>query len=145
MKNKKYLYILLITVPIIIFFVARSFSLEYTQEIRNVEIESDNYDDPGSFHIDKSAKWVSFTEAEVNFDLNTIYKEREDEAYKDIILVIDISGSMSGSKLDKAKSDAMELVDSLLSNQNNHVALITFDSTSEILSDFTNNKTEIIK
>ena len=57
MKNKKYLYLLLIIMPIIIFFVARSFSLEYTQEIRSVEIESDDYDDPGSFHIDKSGKF----------------------------------------------------------------------------------------
>ncbi len=144
MKNKKYLFLLLIIVPIIIFFVARSFSLEYTQEIKNVEIESDDYDDPGSFHIDKSAKWVSFSEAEVNFDLNTIYKESEGANYKDVIIVMDISGSMSGTKLDKAKSDAMELVGALLSNQNNHVALITFDTSSEIISGFTNNKNEMI-
>ena len=73
MKNKKYLYILLIIIPIIIFFVGKSFSLEYTQEIRSVEIQSNDYDDPGSFHIDKSAKWVSFTEAEVSFDLKTVW------------------------------------------------------------------------
>ena len=144
MKNKKYLFLLLIIVPIIIFFVGRSFSLEYTQEIKSVEIESDDYDDPGSFHIDKSAKWVSFSEAEVNFDLETVYKEREDANYKDVILVMDISSSMSGDKLDRARSDAMELVDTLLSNQNNHVALITFDTISEIISGFTNNKSEIL-
>ena len=51
---------------------------------------------------------------------------------------------MSGAKLDKAKSDAKELVDFLLSNQNNHVALITFDTSSEIVSDFTNNKNEMM-
>ncbi len=145
MKNKKYLYLLLIIMPIIIFFVARSFSLEYTQEIKSVEIESDDYDDPGSWHINKSAKWVSFTEAEVNFDLNTIYKERENANYKDVIIVMDISGSMVGTKLAKAKSDAMELVDSLLSNSNNHVALISFDTSSEIISGFTNNKNEMLE
>ena len=144
MKNKKYLYIFLIIVPIIIFFVGRSFSLTYTQEIRSVEIESNDYDDPGSWHIDKSAKWISSTEAEVNFDLQTVYKERENANYKDVILVMDISVSMSGTKIDKAKSDAMELVNLLLSNHNNHVALITFDSTSTIVSGFINNKDEML-
>ena len=99
MKNKKYLYIFLIIVPIIIFFVGRSFSLEYTQEIRSVEIESEDYDDPGSWHIDKSAKWVSFSEAEVNFDLSTIYKEIEDGMTPE-----DLVGELTpflGKKIDK--------------------------------------------
>ena len=62
----------------------------------------------------------------------------------DIIMVLDISGSMSGDKLDRVKSDSTELIESLLSNRNNSVALITFDTASTIVSDFTNDKVALI-
>ena len=89
MKNKKYLYIFLIMIPIIIFFVGRSFSLEYTQEIKSVEIESEDYDDPGSFHIDKSAEWIRIGKERIKFDVNNIIKTKESNNF-DIILIIDI-------------------------------------------------------
>ena len=139
MKNKKYLYLLLIIVPIIIFFVARSFSLEYTQEIRSVEIQSNDYNQPGSWHIDKSAEWTGFGKARVTFDVNSIMKTVSGR-YKDVILVIDISGSMSGDKLDRAKQDAIDLTNYLLSDNHNSIALITFDSTSTIISNFISDK-----
>ena len=58
----------------------------YTQEIKNVEIQSDDYNNPGSWHIDKSAKWVGINKAQVTFDVNSVMKTNEN--YKDIILVI---------------------------------------------------------
>jgi hypothetical protein len=139
MKNKKYLYVLLIIVPIIIFFVARSFSLEYTQEIKSVEIESDDYDNPGSWHIDKSAEWIDTNKARVTFEVNSVLKT-VGETYKDIILVMDISGSMNGDKLDRAKQDAIDLTNHLLSDTHNNIALITFDSSATIVSNFINDK-----
>ena len=143
MKNKKYLYLLLIIIPIIIFFVGRSFSLEYTQEIKRVEIESEDYDNPGSWHIDKSAEWIGSNKARVTFDVSSVIKTVEGRN-KDVILVIDVSGSMNGNKLDKVKEDSSSLINYLLSDNNNRVALITFDSDSTILSGFTNNKTALL-
>ena len=143
MNNKKYLYALFIIIPIIIFFVARSFSLTYTQEIRNVEIESNDYDDPGSFHIDKSAKWTGFGKAQIEFNVNTVAKFVEDKNI-DIILVFDISGSMSGDKFTQAISDAKDLANAILSQSGNRMALITFDTDSEIVSDFSSDKDEMI-
>ena len=63
---------------------------------------------------------------------------------KDVILVLDISGSMFGDKLNKVKSDAKELTEFLLSDQENRVALITFDSISSIEYELTNNKDELL-
>ena len=89
MKNKK-IFLLLLLVPIIIFFIGRSFALPYTEEIKSVEIQSDNYPAPGSFHITKSAEWTKFSKAEVTFDVNSVAKPKQDNN-KDVILVIDIS------------------------------------------------------
>ena len=143
MKNNKYLYILLIIIPIIIFFIGKSFSLTYTQEIRNVEIESNDYDDPGSLHIDKSAKWTGFGKAQIEFKVNTVPKTLDGRNI-DIVLVIDISGSMAGEKFDKAISDAKDLTEAVLSQSGNRMALITFDTTSNIISEFTNNKNTML-
>ena len=60
MKNRK-LFILLLLIPIIIFFIGRSFSLE--QEIKSIEIQSEDYPNPGSWHITKSAEWTEFGKA----------------------------------------------------------------------------------
>ncbi len=143
MNNKKYLYALFIIIPIIIFFVARSFSLTYTQEIRNVEIESNDYDDPGSWHIDKSAKWTGSGKAQIEFNVETVAKFVENKNI-DIILVFDISGSMSGDKFTQAISDAKDLTNAILSQSGNRMALITFDTDSEIVSDFSSDKDEMI-
>ena len=115
----------------------------YTQEIKNVEIQSDNYDNPGSWHIDKSAKWTELNKAQVTFDVNSVMKINDN--YKDIILVIDVSGSMSGSKLEKVISDSKELINYVLVDTNNRVAIIIFCDKSAIVSDFSNKKDELLQ
>ena len=114
----------------------------YTEEIKSVEIQSSDYDDPGSWHIDKSAKWTGTNKAQVTFDVNSIIKTGNH--YKDIILVLDISGSMEGDKIDRAISDSKELISYLLTDTNNRAAIITFDSTSSIISEFSSNKDDLL-
>ena len=36
----------------------------YTEEVKSVEIQSSDYDDQGSWHIDKSAKWTGTNKAD---------------------------------------------------------------------------------
>ena len=114
----------------------------YTEEIKSVHIESDDFDDAGEWRIEKSAKWIGSDTAELTIKLNSVIKTGNN--YKDIIIVLDVSESMDGDKIDKAISDAKELTDYVLSDSHNRVALITFESGSTILSPFTDNKNDII-
>ena len=117
----------------------------YTKEIKSITIESDGYSksEGGAYHIEKSAEWTGLASAKVHFDVDTIVKTSSNP--KDIIFVLDISGSMAGAKLERVKNDTKELVESLLSSSQNKVALITFDSTSTILSEFTNDKAKVLE
>ena len=115
----------------------------YTEAVSNVEIEDSNYDDPGTWHIDKSAKWTGSGTAKVTFDLSSVMKTGEKK--KDVILVLDISGSMSGDKMEKMRSDAKELIRYLLSDSSNRIALITFEDTATIVSEFSNDMDDLLE
>ena len=136
MKNKK-LFILLLIVPIIIFFIGRSFSKEV--EKKNIYLNSPDYDNPGSYNIVRFADWSEYNKVRVRTTLNSILKT-EDDRKKDIIIVLDISGSMSGRKEFVAIENIYEMATYFLSNSINRMALITFDTTSTIRTAFTNNK-----
>ena len=114
----------------------------YTKVIDSVDISSSVNNDEGSWSINKSAKWTSSNTAEVVFDIDSVRKTNDNK--KDIILVLDISGSMLGDKITKVLSDTKELINDVLSNEDNRIALITFDSSSTILSTFTNDKDTLI-
>ena len=117
----------------------------YTEPIPQVSFESDGWSSstPGSWHVDKSAKWTGFGKAKVTFNLNTILKE--ENKYKDIVLVLDNSASMVGNKLERVKQDATELIEYLLNEPENKIALISFNSESTIHSYLTNDKTSLLE
>ena len=116
----------------------------YTEEVPSVIIKSDGWDSGvgGSWKVEKSAKWTSSSTAEVTFDVSSLLKQ---DKYKDILFVLDTSGSMKGERLEKLKSDTIELLDVLLENQNNSVGLVQFSSSTTILSDFTTDKELLIE
>ena len=123
--------------------VLRTFGFN-TQVVESISLTSDGFknNEPGSFDIEKSAKWIGENKAQITFDIDTILKTSENK--KDIILVIDVSGSMEGEKLDKVKSDTKELTEVVLSDSDNKIALITFDTSSAIISEFTSDKDKML-
>ena len=98
-----------------------------------------SYEDkePGSWQVEKSAKWIAKGKARVTFDVDTTLMTKDKD--KDIILVLDTSDSMDGDKFNRVKQDSIDLINTLLSNENNRVALIKFDTESAIVSGFTND------
>ena len=115
--------------------------------VASVEIFSEHTsfanNEPGAWKVTKSAKWTAIGEAQVRFEFTPIEKSKS-ATYHDVLLVIDNSGSMDGSKMDQVIADASDLAESLLSDENNRIALVTFESRAAILSGFTNNKSSLI-
>ena len=144
LKRRKVLYASIFLIIVFIFvlsFISSTFSI--LQPVSSVEIFSNGVsyqnNEAGSWKVTKSAKWTGAGKARITVDVDTILKI-ENKAYKDIIMVLDISGSMSGDKLTRVKEDSIELINSVLSNSNNKVALISFDSNSTLISGLTNDR-----
>ena len=114
--------------------------------VPSVEILSQNssYLDghPGAWRVTKSAEWIDFGKARVTFKVESVAKYSSNKL--DVVMVVDNSGSMSGAKMSQVKADATDLINTLLSDSDNKMALVTFNSTAKILSGFTNNKTSMI-
>ena len=138
--KKECIALLIFVICLSIFSVSYAFAA--VEPVRSIVIQSENTDfasgEEGSWQVTKSGYWTNYGEAEVTLDVDTTLMTNNQ--YTDIIFVLDISGSMVGDKLDRVKSDSKELISSLLSNQNNRAALITFDTSSQIVSGLTNNE-----
>ena len=145
-RNKKKTIILGGSILIVVFilFLATSFSLPIPTKSIIITSENSSYEDKeaGSWQVTKSAEWTAKGEATVTFDVNTVLKT--DNKATDIILILDISSSMTGRKLSRVKSDSTDLINTVLSDDNNRIALITFDTKSSILLKLTNDKEALI-
>ncbi len=124
-------------------FIGLSFSISHPGEIESVSFQTDDYDQPSSFKAINSAKWVAANKAEATLDISTIEKNKSGRK-KDIILVMDTSGSMLGEKMDRVREDTIELINNILENQDNRIALIEFNSNAWISFDLTNDKQALI-
>lgn len=85
----------------------------------------------------KSANFLSESEVEITIDLNTVFKSNNKET--DLLLAVDNSEMMGGDRLTQVKEATIDLVNSLLTDGDNKMGLITFNSSSEIVSNFTND------
>lgn len=120
-----------------------SYALEEPVGSISFTSQSLNYQDktPGSFKITKSASWLEKGTARVTFDINTILNINEQDT--DLLLVLDTTISLEKEKFTQLKESVNEVANSVLSNTNNQIGLITFAKDATILSDFTNNKEEL--
>ena len=112
-----------------------------TVPVASVTIDSNDYDNPGSWRLQKSAKWTGRDTATITFDLSTI--PQLDGRNKDIVFIMDCSQGYFNLDFDVEKENISNLLDYIFENQNNRVALICYNSTSEIISNFTNDKNSL--
>ena len=116
------------------------------EPVKSITIESENlsYEEnkPGSYKITKQAEWIGKGKARITFQVDTKELLKEN-INTDTILIIDTSGSMTGDKLDKVKSDSIDLINKLLENTSNRVSMIEFNTNATTISDFTNNASEL--
>ena len=114
--------------------------------VKSISFESEKLsyekNEAGSYKITKSAEWIAKGKARITFQVDT--KELKKENTKaDTILIVDTSGSMAGEKLDKVKSDSIDLINKILENEESRVSIIEFNTNATLLSDFTNNVVEL--
>lgn len=140
------LFLMLIFISTNLFVINCITNSEYSAVKKKVEIQSPGYikSDPGSWHIDKSAEWTGVGKARVTFDVDTNLSISQNKS-KDVILVLDVSGSMDGDKLKKVQDDAEDLIKKLLgSDTSSKIALVSFSNDGDILSNFSNDKNDLI-
>ena len=89
--------------------------------------------DPGAWKVDKEAHYIGDNKAKITFNIQSRMKTNV-KTKKDIVLVLDNSGSMNGEKLDKAKQDSVNLATSLLSDPTNRISLVKFSSYATVLT-----------
>ena len=138
LSNKKYAISSIVLIGLLIVFISYSFAdLTPTPSI-TVPSTTLSYSEKeeGSWQFTKNAKWISKGKARINIKLET--KEMLKSDYTDVILVLDTSGSMQGSKLTQVQSDVNELINDTIP-KGNKIALITFNDTANIVNDFTND------
>ncbi len=111
----------------------------YTEEIPVVEDVSNDYNNPGSVKVSTTAKWTGLGKAQIKVNLNTEAVPKNDYI-KDVILVMDASNTMTSTDYSNVKDGFVDAMKSILSEEENQVALISFNSEATILSSFTRDE-----
>ena len=78
-----------------------------------------------------------------NSDFSLNWYEEHLICERDVVLVLDISGSMVDEKLDNTKEAAVEFVNTVLP-ENARISLVTYDSNADIVNGFTTNQSQLI-
>lgn len=111
------------------------------QAVKSVVIPSEKLNvenkEAGAWKITESTEWTANDEAKITFNLDTIFRNNLEGV--DFIFALDTSSSMNGNKLNELKKSIKEVSDNLLIHSNNRISIISFNSESNLLVDFTNN------
>ena len=108
-------------------------------EIKSLTFQSNNYGEPGSWKLEKNAKWIDSDKLEVTLDLNTIESNQEGR-HKDVIYVFDDSGFFEEDKIRNARLAAHTLISSVLEDPENRLALMLNNYTHDQINTFSTDK-----
>ena len=140
LSNKKYVISSIVLIGLLIVFISYSFAALTPTPSITVPSTTLSYagSEEGAWQYTKSAHWLSENKARINIKVDTIQKNRAD--YTDVILVLDTSGSMLGTKLTQVQNDVNELINDTIP-KGNKIALITFNDSATVVNNFTNDTT----
>ena len=140
LSNKKYVISSIVLIGLLIVFISYSFAALTPTPSITVPSTTLSYSnkEEGAWQYTKSAHWISKGKAKVNIKVDTLKKSKFD--YTDVILVLDTSGSMLGTKLTQVQNDVNELINVTIP-KGNKIALITFNDSATVVNNFTNDTT----
>lgn len=73
---------------------------------------------------------------------NTETPKRQTSDERDIVLVLDVSGSMAGTPLEETKKASTNFINTIL-KENASIGIVTYDSNAQVLSDFSMDETHL--
>ena len=93
----------------------------------------------GGWQVTKRAKWTGYGKAELKLNISAV--PRYSKKKQDIILVINNTNSkvMPSGNFEKLKDRLVEFSTNHIDNEKGKIALISFNSYANIVSDFTDN------
>ena len=140
LSNKKYVISSIVLIGLLIVFISYSFAALTPTPSITVPSTTLSYPnkEEGAWQYTKSAHWISKGKARINIKVDTLKKSKFD--YTDVILVLDTSGSMLGTKLTQVQNDVNELINVTIP-KGNKIALITFNDSATVVNNFTNDTT----
>lgn len=132
------IFVLLVSVSIIVF--SNSFAVELP--VPSVVYTSSAFDydanEEGAWKIIKYATWISKNKAMITYNLNTIAPENRSST--DYILVVDGSLNERNSNFSSA---IKKMLTNMFDNGRNRVALIGFNNTASLITDFSYDDTSL--
>ena len=145
-KHKKLALISLSALSILLLVTILPNSFASLTPIKSISFESENLsyeeNESGSYKITKQAEWIGKGKARITFQVDTKELLKEN-INTDTILIIDTSGSMVGEKLDKVKSDSVDLIQKTLQDNNNKIGIIEFNDNASIVSNLSNDISDL--
>ncbi|MBK0370107.1 T9SS type B sorting domain-containing protein [Flavobacterium agrisoli] len=123
--------------------MASTMTNSITAKTQNTNLEWPN---PGAVHIEKTAEATSDLD---KWKINILVQGKNIPKTTDVVLIIDNSGSMSGTKIESTKNAAKTFVTQLLNNSSEiRVAIVTINSkltagSPDLIQNFTTNSNSL--
>lgn len=107
-------------------------------------VETWNDGDFGNYTSQDRAFICEWGPYEVNYEeIPETPTQSDSSGERDIVLCLDMSGSMDGDKLQQTKESSIKFVNTVL-QQDASIAIVTYDSSARVLSNFSRNAGDLI-
>ena len=107
-------------------------------------VETWNDGDFGNYTSEDRAFICEWGAYEINSDqVPEIPTQRTTSGERDVVLCLDMSGSMAGNKLQQTKEASIKFINTVL-QEDASIAIVTYDGSARVLSDFSNSAEDLI-
>ena len=107
-------------------------------------VETWNDGDFGNYTSDDCAFICEWGDYEIDSSqIKETPMQRTTSGERDVVLCLDMSGSMAGDKLQQTKEAAIKFINTVL-QEDASIAIVTYDGSARVLSDFSVNKEELV-
>ena len=107
-------------------------------------VETWNDGDFGNYTSDDRAFICEWGAYEISSEqVSETPTQRTTSGERDVVLCLDMSGSMAGDKLQQTKEASIKFINTVL-QEDASIAIVTYDDSARVLSDFSTNAEELI-